>query len=95
MKEIPRLKIEKLAMGGYGIGYFAGKAIFIPYTAAGDEIKAEITYESKNYAYGRVKEFLVYSAINSSNRAGSISSMPSICVKSTDTLFSTGVSVSV
>ena len=62
MKEIPRLKIEKLAMGGYGIGYFAGKAIFIPYTAAGDEIKAEITYESKDYAYGRVKEFLVYSA---------------------------------
>lgn len=54
MKQILRLKIEKMAMGGYGIAYSEGKAIFVPYTVPGDEVEIVITHQSKDYAFGKV-----------------------------------------
>lgn len=52
------LKIEKMALGGHGIGFHDGKAVFVPYTAAGDEIEAELLRERKDVAFARVKEYL-------------------------------------
>jgi len=52
------LKIEKPALGGFGLGYHAGKAIFVPYTAVGDEIEAELLRERKDVAFARVKKYL-------------------------------------
>ena len=61
MKQILKLKIEKMAMGGLGIAYAEGKAIFVPYTAIGDIVDIDITVEKKDYAYGKVKKYISYS----------------------------------
>ncbi len=47
-----------MALGGHGIGFCDGKAVFVPYTAAGDEIEAELLRERKEVAFARVKEYL-------------------------------------
>ena len=36
MKQIPGLQIQKIAMGGMGLGFHENKAIFVPFTAIGD-----------------------------------------------------------
>jgi len=61
LKQILKLKIEKMAMGGLGIAYAEGKAIFVPYTAIGDIVDIDITVEKKDYAYGKVKKYISYS----------------------------------
>jgi len=48
-------------MGGLGIAYAEGKAIFVPYTAIGDIVDIDITVEKKDYAYGKVKKYISYS----------------------------------
>ena len=58
MKKNFKLTITKLALEGYGIGFHEGKAVFVPYTAAGDEIEAELLRERKDVAFARVKEYL-------------------------------------
>ncbi len=58
MKQILNLKIEKMAMGGFGIAYAEGKAIFVPCTAVGDIVDIDITVEKKDYAYGKVKKYI-------------------------------------
>ena len=58
MKHILNLKIEKMAMGGFGIAYAEKKAIFIPGTAVGDIVDIDITVEKKDYAYGKVKKYI-------------------------------------
>ncbi len=52
------LKIEKLAVGGDGLGRFNGMVIFVPFTVPGDEILAEITEHKKNHAFGIIKEVI-------------------------------------
>lgn len=61
MKHILNLEIEKMAMGGFGIAYAEGKAIFVPYTAVGDVVDIDITIEKKDYAYGKVTKYISYS----------------------------------
>ncbi len=58
MKTAFRLKIEKYALGGFGIGYHEGKAVFVPYTAVGDEIEAELLRERKDVAFARASAYL-------------------------------------
>ena len=58
MKKNFQLTITKLALEGHGIGFSEGKAVFVPYTAAGDEIEAELLRERKDVAFARVKEYL-------------------------------------
>jgi len=61
LKHILNLKIEKMAMGGFGIAYAEKKAIFIPGTAVGDIVDIDITVEKKDYAYGKVVKYISYS----------------------------------
>lgn len=58
MKPSFRLHIEKLAAGGYGLGHAEAKAVFVPYTAPGDEVQAELLRERKDVAFARATAFL-------------------------------------
>ena len=57
MKDRFRLKIEKMALEGHGIGFNENKAVFVPYTAVGDEIEAALTRERKDMAFARAVQF--------------------------------------
>lgn len=57
MKQILQLEIEKLALGGFGIGFREGRAIFVPYTAPGDKVDVIITHQHKDHAFGKVNHF--------------------------------------
>jgi len=54
---IEKLLIEKIAMGGNGLGFHENKAIFVPNTAIGDLVDAEITLEKKDHAFARAIHF--------------------------------------
>jgi 23S rRNA (uracil1939-C5)-methyltransferase len=58
MKDIQGLRIQKMAMGGAGLGFFENKAIFVPYTAIGDVVDVEITLEKKDHAFAKVLNYL-------------------------------------
>lgn len=53
-----RLKIERLSLGGEGIAHADGRVIFIPYTAPGDVIEAEITETHARYARARLVQVI-------------------------------------
>jgi 23S rRNA (uracil1939-C5)-methyltransferase len=53
------LLIEKLVPGGEGLGFFEGKAVFVPGTIPGERIRAEIVESRKDYARGIVREILI------------------------------------
>jgi 23S rRNA (uracil1939-C5)-methyltransferase len=57
VKDRFRLKIEKMALEGHGIGFNENKAVFVPYTAVGDEIEAALTRERKDMAFARAVQF--------------------------------------
>ncbi|MEZ0323820.1 MAG: 23S rRNA (uracil(1939)-C(5))-methyltransferase RlmD [Hydrogenothermaceae bacterium] len=44
-----KVKIEKLAYGGFGIGFLDSKPCFVPYTLPEEEVKVKITKEKKDY----------------------------------------------
>lgn len=46
-----------MALEGHGIGFNENKAVFVPYTAVGDEIEARLTRERKDMAFARAVEF--------------------------------------
>lgn len=54
---IDKLTIQKIAMGGNGLGFYEGRAIFVPKTAIGDEISARITLSKKDHAFAQVIEY--------------------------------------
>jgi len=60
LKQLIRLKIEKIAMGGFGLAYNDGRAIFVPYTVPEDIVEIVLTHISKNYAFGKVVNFISY-----------------------------------
>jgi 23S rRNA (uracil1939-C5)-methyltransferase len=51
---IKRLRIERLAYGGAGIGRHEGKAVFVPCTAPGDLVDCRIVREKKRYIEGEL-----------------------------------------
>jgi 23S rRNA (uracil1939-C5)-methyltransferase len=53
-----RLKIEKLVYGGDGLTRTDQGVVFVPRTAAGDVVEAEIIERKKDYATARVKQVL-------------------------------------
>ncbi len=57
------LEITSLAYGGSGIGRDSGKVVFVPFTAPGDVIEAEITKEKKRYAEARLLKIITPSPI--------------------------------
>lgn len=53
------LQITGLSRSGPGLGRDAsGRVVFVPFTAPGDEVRAEIVSEEKRYAEGRLLEVL-------------------------------------
>ncbi len=57
-KDLIELKIEKLTYGGEGLGRFEGITVFVPDTAPGDKIKAEIVSMKKNMAKAFISEII-------------------------------------
>lgn len=58
MTQIQALEIQKMAMGGMGLGFAEDKAIFVPYTAIGDVVDIEITLLKKDHAFARVSRYI-------------------------------------
>src|SRR3954465_13055622 len=56
-----RLTIEKLVYGGAGLARTDQGVIFVPRTAPGDVIEAEIINRKADYANGRVTQILEHS----------------------------------
>ncbi|MCX8064804.1 MAG: methyltransferase domain-containing protein [Candidatus Hydrogenedentes bacterium] len=53
-----RVEITSIANGGYGIGRYNGKVIFIPFSYPGDIVEVSISYEKKNYIWGNIQEIV-------------------------------------
>jgi len=53
-----RLCIDALAFGGSGVGRLDGKAVFVPLTAPGDQIRCRIVQDRKRYAEAEMIELL-------------------------------------
>src|SRR5687767_12572249 len=53
-----RLTIEKLVYGGAGLARTEAGVVFVPRTAPGDVIEAEIVERKKDYSTGRVTSIL-------------------------------------
>jgi tRNA/tmRNA/rRNA uracil-C5-methylase (TrmA/RlmC/RlmD family) len=52
------LCIQTLAAGGDGVGRHEGRVIFVPLTAPGDRVRAEVVREHARYAHARLLEVL-------------------------------------
>ncbi|MEA3332689.1 MAG: methyltransferase [Pseudomonadota bacterium] len=52
------LVIEKYAPPGNGLGFYQGKAVFVPQTAIGDEVLVSVEKEKKRYIIGRLEELV-------------------------------------
>ena len=57
-KENLRIRIEKLAFGGKGIGRIGNYVIFIPKTIPGDLVSAEVVKRKTNYAEARLLKII-------------------------------------
>jgi 23S rRNA (uracil1939-C5)-methyltransferase len=44
------LQIENLVQGGRGVGRTEGKAVFVPYTLPGEQVRCHVTRSKKNYS---------------------------------------------
>lgn len=62
MKELLVLHIEDIAFGGKGVARHDGKVIFVPFTAPGDTITAEIVKSKKSFAEARMLKLMEPSA---------------------------------
>ncbi len=58
MKHSVELQITDVAFGGAGVARKDGKVYFVPFTAPGDIIRAEITRDKKKFAEARIAEIL-------------------------------------
>ncbi len=56
--DIIKLKIYSITNEGSGVGRYEGMAVFVPFTAIGDEIDCRIVKLKKTYAYGIVDRIL-------------------------------------
>lgn len=52
------LEIQKLTYGGKGIGRINGKVVFVPYSAPGDVVEAELTAEKKGFSEGVITRII-------------------------------------
>ena len=56
--DIIKLKIDGMTNEGNGVGRYEGMAVFVPFTAIGDEINCRIVKLKKTYAYGIIEELM-------------------------------------
>lgn len=52
------LEIQKIALGGMGLGFHENRAIFVPFTAIGDSVEIKLIRTKKDHAFGRVIRYL-------------------------------------
>ena len=50
--------VEKLVYGGAGLARHEGKVVFLPFTAAGDRVKAQVVEQKKNFIRASAVEIL-------------------------------------
>ncbi|MCW8893315.1 MAG: class I SAM-dependent RNA methyltransferase [Deltaproteobacteria bacterium] len=55
---LPPIKVETLVNGGAGLARHEGRVIFIPHTAAGDNVRCRITKSKKHYAEAELVEII-------------------------------------
>ncbi|MCD6320327.1 MAG: 23S rRNA (uracil(1939)-C(5))-methyltransferase RlmD [Candidatus Desulfofervidaceae bacterium] len=53
-----QIKIEKLVFGGWGLGKYKGKVVFVPYVLPEEVVEVALTKEKKNYAFARLIEII-------------------------------------
>jgi 23S rRNA (uracil1939-C5)-methyltransferase len=58
INQVLNLTIEKLSQGSGGIGYFDSKAIFVPYTVPGDQVRVRVVEIKKKYGRGQLLEVI-------------------------------------
>ncbi len=58
MRELKGLKVEKIALHGYGIAHSANRTIFVPYTVPGDVVDIHLTEQRKDIAFGSVTRYV-------------------------------------
>ncbi|MBQ8623168.1 MAG: 23S rRNA (uracil(1939)-C(5))-methyltransferase RlmD [Oscillospiraceae bacterium] len=56
--DIVRLTVTALTNEGNGVGRYEGMAVFVPFTAVGDEIDCKILKVNKSVAYGKVEKLI-------------------------------------
>ncbi|BDU50648.1 23S rRNA (uracil(1939)-C(5))-methyltransferase RlmD [Haliovirga abyssi] len=56
--DIINVKIDKIAFGGEGLGFYENLAVFVPMSVPGDIVKIKIISVKKNYARGLIEEIL-------------------------------------
>lgn len=56
--KIYEIEITDISSDGNGIGRLNGMAVFVPYTAAGDVVRARILKQKKSYALAEMEEIL-------------------------------------
>jgi 23S rRNA (uracil1939-C5)-methyltransferase len=59
MAEIFELTIEKLVNGGAGLGRHDGQAVFVPLTAPGDQVRAQVSKPGKGFLEAELVEIMV------------------------------------
>ncbi len=57
------IEITSLVYGGKGLGRVDGKVVFVPYTAPGDVVEAELTADKKGYFEGRAVKLITPSPL--------------------------------
>jgi len=50
--------IKKIVQGGYGLAFYQGKTVFIPYTAPGDKVEFTVKKRKRNILFARLEELL-------------------------------------
>ncbi len=57
------LTIDRLSLGGEGVGRADGMAVFVPYAAPGDRLEVELTEARRRYGRARIVRILEPSAM--------------------------------
>lgn len=57
--EVFEVHIEKIVSRGLGLGFYKDTAVFIPFTAPGDHLRATVTKQCRNHLFARCLERLV------------------------------------
>jgi 23S rRNA (uracil1939-C5)-methyltransferase len=52
------LDIEKMVYGGAGLGRIGGKVVFVPFTAPGDRVEAEVRREKKDFIEATLRKII-------------------------------------
>ncbi len=60
---LTKVRIDRLAHFGSGVGRVDNRVIFIPFTAPGDTIIARITQKKKHYLHGEIQEIVSQSPL--------------------------------